>query len=238
MAAVTRDLIRDAVIFRADLPPSEPRRVSDAQLDTLINRSMLRLQGVLQRFDSEDYFRVQAEATIPALSTGELYGEAAKIIHVMWKQSANSGRLDYLPLKLAQREDIAQRGATQETWRRAEPPRWYVSTDVTTGLRNLRFVPVPTEEEQILFVAQEEFTYEDDATPIVLDYAWEEWVVLDVTVALRQRDKQDANDLIGERTRTEIMIREQAPERFKDAGRQVTDRDYDFVSLRDPLDIP
>ena len=239
MPAVTLPGLRDAVIFRADLPATEPRRVSDAQLDTLLNRSLLRLQGLLSRFDSEDYFKQWVDLPIIASATGtDLPGNTGKILHIMWKQpSTGPKRRDFIRLEVAKREDIERRGATEDTWRRERPPEWYVALD-TDNKRQLRFTPINAGAETILLVMQQQFVLPDDSTEIELDYAWEEWVVLDSTIAIRQRDKQDANDLLGERERTERKIREEAPERFKDADMRVVEKETDFVSLRDPLDVP
>lgn len=239
MPAVTLPGLRAAVIFRADLPVLEPRRVSDVQLDTLLNRSLLRIQGLLSRFDSEDYFKQWVDLPILAGATGtDLPSNTGKILHIMWKQpSTGPRRRDFIRLEIAKREDIERRGATEETWRRETPPEWYVALDADNH-RQLRFTPINAGAENILLVMQQQFVLADDTAEIELDYAWEEWVVLDSTIAIRQRDKQDANDLLGERERTERKIREEAPERFKDANTRVVEQETDFVSLRDPLDVP
>lgn len=229
MAAVTREDIRDAVLFRADLPASEPRRVSNAQIDTLINRSMRRLQGILESFHSEDYLRSQQVVNLLASSpTVPLTGQP-KILHVLWKLANASGSQDqYLRLGTVGEFDIATHGTEVEAWSRHDAPRWTINT-TAAGVREITFVPVPGNDEDLLLVTQLELVYADDVETREIDYAWEEWVVLDCLVAIRQRDKQDAGDILGERERTEIRIREQAPERKKDERVTVLDRDLDFA---------
>ena len=88
MAGVTRVELREAVIFRADLPTSEPRRVSDDQVNTLINRSVRRLQGILQSFHSEDYFKIQTTSTVTS-GQPSIALAAAKVVTIMgsvWPQ--------------------------------------------------------------------------------------------------------------------------------------------------------
>ena len=105
MARVTREQIRDAVIFRADLPTNEPRRVSNDQLNALINRSWLRLQGILQSFHSEDYFAVLYNVTLGAGQGALSSSGIAKVIHIYWKVAAVQGSTSPSLLRLGVTND-------------------------------------------------------------------------------------------------------------------------------------
>lgn len=244
MARVTRQQIRDAVIFRADLPTNEPRRVSDDQLNALINRSWLRLQGILQSFHSEDYFTVLYNVTLSAMQGALSSSGMPKILHIYWKIAANQGvdSPSLLRLNVTTEDDMQRRGGVDRAWSKSDPPTWRFMNDgsidpelppATTDFDQfIEFTPIPSEDERLVITMQPEMSFTDDTVTREIFYAWEEWIVLDCLLAIRQRDKQDAGDIFQERERTELRIREQAPERRKDEAVTVLDREFDAVGIR------
>lgn len=241
MALVTREQIRDALIFRADLPTTQPRRVTDDQLNALINRSWLRLQGILQSFHSEDYFAVILTAGLSASQGTFPAQDIPKILHVYWKiGESGAGSPALLRLNVTTEDDIQRRGGQERSWSRSDPPTWRLITEGeidagtpvdTDFVQLIEFTPIPSESQGLVIALQAEMAFTDDVVTREIFYAWEEWIVLDCLVAIRQRDKQDASDILVERERTEQRIREQAPERKKDEAVTVLDRDAGFAEL-------
>lgn len=230
MAAVTRPDIRSAIIFRADLPAAEPRRVSDTQLDTLIDRSLRRLGGILGSMHSEDFQQYSQPITLAAAS-GRLASDFARIVHVLWQiEATGTTQPKYLRLGRMTDNDWVNRGdgtLFTKKWNQNDPPKWRIGKD-PSGLKTndyIYFTPASTVTETLLLVVEKDWTFYDDTEPLNIHYAWEEWIVLDCLVAIRQRDKQDASDIFADRERTEQRIREQAPERFLDDRNTVIDRD-------------
>lgn len=222
---VTRQTLRESLIFRADLPAAEPRRYSDIQLNMLLSESVRRLQGNLITWWGDDYFTVRTETTVAALAETVSLPADTKLKTVIWPRQGAQTTGRTRSVKLA-RVDLAQihgrSYAGPQQWSTSDPPRWWVEFQDPDYV--LRFTYAPTVEESIhIYHVAEIAPFTDDADYITLEWGWEDWLVLDALVRMRQRDKQEYTDILDERLRLEDKIRQQAPEKGQTEVRAIRD---------------
>lgn len=236
MPAVTRAELRSAIIFRADLPVAEPRRYTDVQLNGLISESVRRLQGALITWWGDDYFTQETQIALTAGTSDYTLPADIKIKTLIWLRD-NAGTQRTPSVKLA-RVDLSEihrfiYGGDRK-WETSDPPRWYV--DFEDPAYVLKFTYTSTQDENLrLYAVKEIAPFTDDADVINLQWGWEEWIVLDSMVTIRQRDKQEYQDILDERTRLEGSIATQAPEKGQSEVRTVRNVfPEDFSGPEDP----
>ncbi|MCZ6570632.1 MAG: hypothetical protein O7B23_10785 [Deltaproteobacteria bacterium] len=235
MAEVSLKDLRDAVIFRADLPVSEPRRYSDAQIDLLINQSIRRFQGNLITWWGDDYFTRYESVSVSAGAQRniDLAGDI-KIKNLIWipGNATQNGRVQAIKLH---RLDLAQfhRNVFPNAlkWSISDPPKWHVTYNPAAAtnaeispMYKIEFTPETAEDENLQLIHVSELPkLVDDADEFPTEFGWEDWIVLDVMVRIRIRDKQEASDVVRERAELAEAIREQAPEKAQSDIRTVRD---------------
>lgn len=228
MASVTLADLRAAVLFRADLPVAEPRRYSDVQIDLLINQSIRRFQGNLITWWGDDYFTTHTPQQVTVAVPHVVLPADIKFKNVVWVpgNATQNGRVQAIKLARMEVDDFHRNVfPTPRKWNVSDPPRWYVDfqpddpdqyrmlfTQETTGDENLTLTTVA---EMPLLVA--------DSDDFPTEFGWEDWIVLDVMVRIRMRDKQEASDVVRERAELAEAIREQAPEKAQSEVRAVRD---------------
>lgn len=216
--------LRSDLILRADLPASEPRRYSNDQLNRLINQSIQRLQSNLETWWGEDYGLLAVDETVSAGVPSVIFGDY-KIKTLFWRRPGRGNNLKLRQMRMGEMHHYLE--TDPRSWSAADPPRWWVQLaegEPNLSRRAVVFSYPPTVDETVtIFFSYPFLDLVDDGDRFPHERGWEEWVLLDAMIRIRQRDKQEYADILNERQMMDERIRQQAPERAQTEIKTIRD---------------
>lgn len=206
MITVTRAQIEEEVRQRTDLPAyGTESPVTQAEITLMCERSLSRLAGILSEAYPEGYqISTASLATQAGVGLVSLPSDFERLLRVAWLFAGDRPEITLQVADVDNWEPWPGSWSSYNGWLFGMSPSYRVQ-GMTLGLFptpdaifNLKLWYVPS----LLFTG---------GTPSVqLRQGWDDWLVCDVAVRVRQRQQKDYSDFANERDRIAEKINDQA----------------------------
>lgn len=211
-AAVLVSAIITEIQERLDLPTfgSSSFPTSTAALNLVIS-SAKRLSGLIRRCDSEYFLVTGALSTVANTQAVALPSNFSDLRQLSWMRSAT----ERVPLDLAGPDDWNAASEAGVAWDGA--PRYRLQGG------NILLFPKPSAVYTLSIYYDTGIYVSATSDSIDCQPGWDEWMVLDACVRVRQKEEASAADLLKERDKVEADIVRQATTRDRFRTHQVRD---------------
>ncbi len=222
MLQVSRVSLEEEVRQRTDLPTyGSDSPITQTEITSMVEKSLNRLGALLNSHYGEGYFTETAQiATAPGFSLVSLPQDFETLLRVTWARDSNCPAV---PLSLASVDDW---DAYPSSWGSmgwggcpsAPMYRLHGST--------LELFPTPDASYVLNLHYTTHLAFSepsgDNPAAVQLRQGWEDWIVCDVAIRVRQRQQKDASEFMQERMVLEDRIIQQA-KRDNYSPRQIRD---------------
>ena len=177
----------------------------------LVKFSARRLSALIRRTDSDYFLTTGSLTTSAGINEVSLPANFSDLRSIAWMRTAD----ERVPLEMASVDDLDGTGETAESWQCA--PRYRLTSNV------VMLFPKPN-AAYTLSIYYDTGIYVTATTDLIsCQPGWDEWLVLDFCVRVRQMEEASAADFIAERNKVEFDIIKQASMRDRFMVHQVRD---------------
>lgn len=211
-AVLVSEIVQEAMV-RLALPTtlSTTTFPKAAEALALVKYSARRLSGIIRRHDNDYFLTTGALVTVANTQTVALPANCSDLRQLSWMRSAT----DRVPLEMASVDYMDAASEAGEAWDAA--PRYRLQGD------NILFFPKPNAVYNLSVYYDTGLYVSATSDSMSCQPGWDEWMVLDVCVRVRQMEEISAADFIAERNKVEADIVRQAASRDRFSTHQVRD---------------
>lgn len=216
------------VIEEARVRMNAPFFTSSTQITTtaalnLMKFSARRLSAKLRRAYGSDYFARTGTVTTQAdLNSVSLPQDFTDLRQISWVRGAN----DSVPLDVASVDEFSAPGEDSQAW--SGSPRYRLLGNT------IQLFPCPNAEYTLSLYYDTGIFVSATSDTMVIQPGWEEWLINDFCVKVRQSQNKEAGDFLRERAIAEEEILKEAAQRDRFRTHIVRDTwgDGDSVDTR------
>lgn len=216
------------VIEEARVRMNAPVFTSSTQITTtaalnLMKFSARRLSSKLRRAYGSDYFtRTGTVATQAGLNSVSLPQDFTDLHQIAWVRGTN----DSIPLDVASVDEFTTPGENPQAWAGAPKYRLLANT--------IQLFPCPNAEYTLSLYYDTGIFIAASSDSMIIQPGWEEWLINDFCVKVRQSQNKEAVDYLRERAIAEEEILKEAAQRDRFRTHIVRDTwgDGDLVDTR------
>jgi hypothetical protein len=211
-AVLVSDVIQEAMV-RLALPTTLTTTTfpKAAEALALVKFSARRLGGIIRRADSDYFLATGSLSTTANQQHVALPSNFSDLRQLSWMRSAD----ERVELKMASVDEMDAATQTPRAWDSA--PKYRLQGG------NILFFPEPSAVYTLSIYYDTGIYVTATSDSIDCQPGWEEWLVLDVCVRVRQMEEASAADIIAERNKVEYDIVRQATSRDRYRTHEVRD---------------
>ncbi len=218
MLQVTRASLEEEVRQRTDLPAyGSDSPITQTEIALMVEKSLNRLGALVNQHYGEGYFTETATLTTSAgFSLVSLPQDFETLLRVSWARDSNSPNV---PLSLASVDDW---DAYPSAWGSLGWGGCPSAPMYRLGGSTIELFPTPDAAYTLSIHYTTQLAFSGTTPAVQLRQGWEDWIVCDVAIRVRQRQQKDASEFTQERMLLEDKIIQQA-KRDNYSPRQIRD---------------